>query len=78
MSTTIEDVLDAALGLPDEERIELVEALITSLEQPGSPPFDDESWRPFIRRRLEELTTGATRSIPWSEVKRRAREAAGG
>ena len=77
MTPTIEKVLDDALGLTDGERLELVEALIASFERPDQAPFD-ESWRPIIRRRSEELATGAAPSIPWTEVKRRARESAGG
>jgi putative addiction module component (TIGR02574 family) len=77
MTPTVEQVLTAALELPDEDRLELVEALIVSFQPPDQPPFD-ESWREVIRRRSAELTSGAVVPIPWSEVKRRAREAAGG
>ncbi len=77
MTPTIEQVFDTALALPDGERLELVEALIASFEHPDRPPLD-ESWRAVIRRRSEELASGAVQSVPWAEVKRRSREAAGG
>lgn len=77
MSTTTEEVLSAALTLPDGDRLELVEALITSLQPADHPPFDD-SWREVIRRRSAELLSGAVAPIPWAEVKRQAREKAGG
>ncbi len=72
-----EEVLTAALALPDDDRLELVEALIASLQPADRPPFD-ESWREVIRRRSAELRSGAVTPIPWDEVKRQAREKAGG
>ncbi len=77
MSVSPEQVITDALGLPEADRLELVEALIASLESPEAPPFD-ESWREVIRRRSEEVSSGRVTSIPWSEVKVRAREALGG
>lgn len=77
MSLTAEQVLTAALALPDAARLELIEALIDSVEPADSPPFD-ESWREVIRRRSDELAAGSVAAVPWAEVKRRAREAAGG
>jgi putative addiction module component (TIGR02574 family) len=77
MALTAEQVLTAALELPDADRLELIEALIESVQSPDFPPFD-ESWREVIRRRSAELASGAVAPVPWSEVKRRAREAAGG
>jgi putative addiction module component (TIGR02574 family) len=77
MTTTTEQLLTAALGLPDGDRLELVEALIASLQPRGQPPFDDSS-REVIQRRSAELASGQVVAVPWTEVKRRAREAAGG
>jgi putative addiction module component (TIGR02574 family) len=77
MNPTMENVLNAALALPNEERVELVEALIASLQPEDRPPFD-ESWREVIRRRSAELRSGQVAAVPWDEVKRLAREKAGG
>ena len=57
--------------------MELVEALITSLQPDDQPPFD-ESWRAVIQRRSNELRSGQVTPIPWEEVKRQAREKTGG
>lgn len=73
MSTTTEQLLNAALTLPDDDRFELVEALIASFQSADQPPFD-ESWREVIRRRSAELSSGQVAGVPWAEVKRRARE----
>ena len=76
MTQTAEQVLTAALDLPDEERLELVEALIVSFQTPNQPPFDD-AWREVIERRSAELASGKVVPVPWAEVKKRAREATG-
>ncbi|MGC1273188.1 MAG: addiction module protein [Planctomycetaceae bacterium] len=77
MDSTVEQVLDAALALPDGDRVELVEALIASFRPEDRPPFH-ESWREVIQRRSEELRTGQVAPVPWEEVKNRAREKARG
>lgn len=77
MTPTATQVLTAALDLPDEDRVEIIEALMASVGPAEGVPFD-ESWREVIRRRSAELDSGAIASIPWEEVKRRAREALGG
>ncbi len=77
MNPTTEQVLTAALDLPDADRLELVEALIVSFQPPDGPPFD-ESWREVIQRRSAELKSGQVSTVSWSEVKRQAREAIGG
>lgn len=76
MGQSVEQVLSAALTLPDADRIEIIEALIESVERPDQPL--DESWREVIRRRAAELRSGSVKTIPWSEVRREAREALGG
>jgi len=77
MSLTTEQLLDAVLALPEEERWEVAEAVFASLQPSDQSPLDD-SWREVIRRRSAELRSGQVVGIPWEEVKRRAREKAGG
>jgi putative addiction module component (TIGR02574 family) len=69
MNPATEQLLDAALALPDEDRLEFVEALIVSLQPNDRPPFDD-SWREIIQRRSAELQSGKVTPIPWEELKR--------
>ena len=77
MNPNAEHVLTAALDLPDDDRLELVEMLLNSLRSADAPPFDD-SWHEVIQRRSAELKSGRAQSITWAEVKRQAREAVGG
>ena len=74
---TTEQLLHAALALPDSDRIELVEGLIASLHSEDEAPVD-ESWREIVRRRSAEVRAGLVTPIPWEEVKRRATEQKGG
>ena len=75
MNLTAEQLLDAVLALPEEERLEFAEALVVSLLPDEQPPFDD-SWREISRRRADELVTGRVAAIPWVEVKRHDRDQA--
>lgn len=77
MAPAAEKLLDAILALPDEDRIELAEALVASFQATDRPPFD-ESWREIIQRRSAELRSGKATPIPWAEVKRQAWEETGG
>lgn len=76
MNAKTEQVLNSALALSDEERGELVEALIASLSDTAGPI--DESWRAIIERRSAEIRSGKVTPVPWEDVKRRARERLGG
>jgi putative addiction module component (TIGR02574 family) len=73
MSGDVDQALNAALALPNGERVELVEALLASLRPGDRPPFD-ESLRAVIERRSSELESGSVVGIPWSDVKKRALE----
>jgi putative addiction module component (TIGR02574 family) len=64
-------VLQQALALPAEERSELVEALLRSLESEdeGEPsPGWDEAWAAELNQRAKEIDEGRARLIPHEEV----------
>jgi len=69
MNLTAEQLVDAVLALPDEERWEVAEAVIASSQPLNQSPLD-ESWREIIRRRSAELRSGQVVGIPCEEVKR--------
>ncbi len=73
MSRAVDQILQAALALPDEEQLQLVAALAAAVDERGLRPFDD-SWLEEIRRRSAEYDAGSVQAIPWTEVKERARE----
>jgi putative addiction module component (TIGR02574 family) len=77
MDLTTEELLKAALALPANDRLELVDALIVSLQPSDQPPLE-ASWREVVQRRSAELRSGQVAPISWDEVKRQAREKASG
>jgi len=77
MSPDTEHLLATVLELPDEDRLEITEALIASLRPAEKPPFD-AAWREVIRRRSAELSSGQVTPVSWEQVKQRSREKTGG
>jgi putative addiction module component (TIGR02574 family) len=72
MNQAVEQILQAALKLGDEEQLQLVSALTAAMDDRGLRPFDD-SWLEEIRRRSDEYDAGSVKPISWAEVKERAR-----
>ena len=69
MNTTAKQLYDNALQLPDSERSELAAWLIESLD----PEVDrdvEKAWDVEIKRRIDELDSGAVTAIPWPEARR--------
>ena len=76
MSITLAQILNDALTLGEEERIELVEALM-STKWPGVDRPIVEDLVELSRRGCEEFDAGGLALLPWDEVRRRAREGIG-
>ena len=70
-----DEVLQTARSLDEPERVRLVEELLGSLSPADAAPLDD-AWLAEIDRRSDELDAGAVATIPWQEVRQRARERA--
>jgi putative addiction module component (TIGR02574 family) len=60
------EILKAALELPDDEREQLADEILSSLEE--DPAEVEQAWADEIERRLDEADAGNVRSIPGSEV----------
>jgi putative addiction module component (TIGR02574 family) len=73
MSFSRQQVLEAALQLPEADRVQLVDELISTLNPEEAAPLDD-AWLAEIDRRSRELDSGKVSLIPWSLVKERARQ----
>ncbi|MGA9276061.1 addiction module protein [Ilumatobacter sp.] len=64
-------VLAEALDLPASERADIAAELLASL-QPPDEITDDELehvWADEIRRRVERVRSGVSRTVPWDEVR---------
>jgi len=71
---TVDSVLQAALALSPEERLDLVDSIQASLA-PDDLPFDPR-WLEIVRKRSAEYDAGLVKSIPWEEVKEKIRQRA--
>jgi putative addiction module component (TIGR02574 family) len=70
-------ILLEALRLPEAERAALAGELIESLETEVDADAE-AAWSTEIHRRIEDLTAGRARTVPWAEARRRIRMAAQG
>jgi len=64
-----QDVLDAAMRLPVEDRARLATDLLTSLGAPDDGRSEEE-WLTELERRAEAADAGAP-GIPWAEARQR-------
>jgi putative addiction module component (TIGR02574 family) len=65
-------VLEEALKLTANERAEVAEQLIASLDE--VPDADvEQAWQEEVQRRLQQIERGEVKMIPWEEVQRRLR-----
>jgi putative addiction module component (TIGR02574 family) len=65
MSETSQQIVAAALQLPERERAEVVERLMESLSPEFLQVFDD-SWDAELERRMADPVE---ESIPWEQLK---------
>ena len=77
MSQSMQELFQAALTLSDEDQLQLVAALVAAVDERGLQPFDEVSMEE-VRRRSAEYDAGGVETIPWAEVKARARRKVSG
>jgi len=68
MVAQTQEVMQAALQLPDDDRFEIVRRLIDSLP----PQFElevDDDWVVELERRAAEIDSGTATTISWDELK---------
>jgi putative addiction module component (TIGR02574 family) len=70
MSPTAQELLKQVLTLGEEDRASVAGVLIESLHGEADPGAE-EAWGAVVRRRVDELDSGAVQTIPWSEVRQR-------
>jgi hypothetical protein len=70
MSPATEQILQAALALPEGERWELVSALLAE-DPPAEGASPDPAYLDEIRRRSAEVEAGSVELTPWSIVRER-------
>jgi putative addiction module component (TIGR02574 family) len=73
MDTQAEQILQTALRLPVDDRAEIAESLIQSIDEERAAEIE-AAWAEEIRRRIEEIDNGQAQMVPWDEVIRSMRE----
>ncbi len=69
MSPTADAVLKSALSLSDADRIEIADALLSSLPE-DVEETDEDAFLRELQRRSDEMDQDPTASVPWDEVKK--------
>ncbi|MDY6839435.1 MAG: addiction module protein [Thermodesulfobacteriota bacterium] len=72
MATTNDRVMEEALSLPADVRLNLVEKLLTSLNLPIDEEID-RLWAEEAERRVSQIEEGKTKLVPGDEVFTRIR-----
>ena len=67
MHENANEILEAALALPEENRVDIIEKLLESLTVSERPQFLDE-WALEAERRIRAYEAGNTQAIPGEEV----------
>lgn len=70
MKREVAALLKDALTLPTEARAALAASLLESLDTEVNK-VAEAMWASEINRRVAELDSGALKTIPWAEVRRR-------
>jgi len=66
MKDTSKSIVDRALELPPNERAEVVEQLLLSLDKPS--PDIDEQWAIEVESRIDAYDQGQIKAVPAEEV----------
>lgn len=67
MTIATKKVFDEALSLPAENRVRLIEKLLTSLNLPTQPEID-HLWAEEAERRISQIDKGEVRLVPGEKV----------
>jgi putative addiction module component (TIGR02574 family) len=74
MSPELDELLKKAMSLPPQDRGALAATLLESLDEVAQADPDVEAeWQNEIARRLDEIRAGKVKTVPWPEVRRKAR-----
>jgi putative addiction module component (TIGR02574 family) len=73
MDTQAQQILQTALTLPPDDRVEIAESLILSLDEDIAAEIET-AWNEEIRRRIESIDKGEAKMIPWDDAIRSMRE----
>lgn len=70
MTDKTQVIVEQALKLSPNERAEVAEQLIASLDEALDTGVE-QAWQEEVQRRLGQIERGEVKMIPWEEVQRR-------
>jgi putative addiction module component (TIGR02574 family) len=73
MNTQAEQILQSALSLDPDDRVEIAESLILSLDEQRAAEIE-AAWAEEIKRRIESIDKGQAKMVPWGEAIHSMRE----
>jgi len=73
MDTQAQQILQTALMLPPDDRVEIAEWLIQSLDEESAADIE-AAWAEEIKRRIESIDKCEVQLIPWDEALNSMRE----
>ena len=69
MTDRAKRILEQALELPEDERTNIVEQLLSSFDAGVEQKDIDEAWRSTVARRSKEIEEGTVRLLSWQDVR---------
>jgi len=73
MTTSLDKIVEEAMGLPSESRAELADLLVQSLDL-GALGHFERIWVDEARRRRDQVRAGEVETIPGESALRKVRE----
>jgi putative addiction module component (TIGR02574 family) len=67
MRSAVEEVVQRALKLDEEERAEVASRVLASLEEGDAAA--EAAWDAELERRANEMESGAVEGIPWEDLR---------
>lgn len=73
MSEEVRKLLEKLLVLSPEERAEIANSLLESLDDASDvdPAEHDDAWAQELTKRLADIDSGKVTPVPWEEVRER-------
>lgn len=71
--SSVEQIAESALGLPESDRTRLVVKLLESLDDTTLDPDVEQAWEAEVARRVLDLVEGRAKTIPAEQALREAR-----
>lgn len=74
MTAEMDEITQLALTLPVDQRAQVANALLASLDDPSDSAELHEVWTAEIESRVDDIVTGRVQTVPHEEVMRHRAE----